>query len=176
MRKILPSLALFVAVALFAVSCVSGTESVQVTPRDDLGVDRHAPNFEVRTLAGDSTKLTDFEGKVVLLDFYATWCGYCNAAMPKVEDLQARYPDDLRVMVISNEDKAKLADFVRQRGYREDLFFHDFNGEAHTFYEVTAYPSTVIVGRDGHIKGMYRGTLDPERLERRLLEVGLARS
>src|SRR5262245_52065258 len=63
-----------------------------------------APGFTVRTLDGRSVRLSDYKGKAVVIDFWATWCVPCRASLPHLNDVQGRFPKQLVVLGISVDD------------------------------------------------------------------------
>src|SRR5262245_27852736 len=81
---------------------------------------RIAPDFELKTLAGRKVKLSDFRGKVVVLNFWATYCGPCRVEMPWLVDLYKQYRSrGLEVVGVSMDDEGaqkQVADFVREIG------------------------------------------------------------
>jgi|SRR5579859_2994394 len=64
---------------------------------------RPVPSFEVQDRAGKAVRLSDFRGRVVIVNMWATWCPPCRAEMPSLERLAARYPKDLTVLAVSND-------------------------------------------------------------------------
>lgn len=132
-----------------------------------------ATNFEVTGLDGKHLKLKELKGKVVLVDFWATWCGYCNELMPGVEALHKKYRDQgLAVVAVTKEDPALVKKFVETMGY--DLpFYLDSNGEAHSFYEVAGYPSLIIVDRKGFVTERLQGAHPIADVEAYLKQAGL---
>ena len=77
-----------------------------------------APNFRVTTLDGQTVTMDDLRGKVVLVDFWATWCGPCNAELPHVKEIAARYAGRPLVIlsVSSDKDEAKWKQFIGAHG------------------------------------------------------------
>ncbi|MCW5942659.1 MAG: TlpA family protein disulfide reductase [Fimbriimonadaceae bacterium] len=132
-----------------------------------------AMNFEVTGLDGKPLELKSLKGKVVLVDFWATWCGYCNELMPGVEALHKKYGDKgLAVVAVTKEDPALVKKFVATMGYKLP-FYLDTNGEAHSFYEVAGYPSLLIVDREGFVTQRLQGAHPIADIEGYLKEAGL---
>lgn len=126
-------------------------EALRTAPRSK------APIFEVTSMDGERKSLASLKGKVVLVEFWATWCTYCVGGMPALDELYRSHREQgLEVMMISNEDPAKVKAFVEDQPY--DLpFYLDHNGEGHTFYDVVSYPSSVIIDREGNVVAKLRG-------------------
>lgn len=132
-----------------------------------------AMNFKVTGLDGRPLELKELRGKVVLVDFWATWCGYCNELMPGVESLHRKYRDrGLAVVAVTNENPALVKRFVKTMGY--DLpFYLDSNGEAHSFYDVAGYPALLIVDRQGFVTKRLQGAHPIADVEAYLKRAGL---
>lgn len=126
-------------------------------------VGKAAPAFAVKPVrpAGDIT-LDSLKGKVVLLDFWATWCGPCLQIMPRVSELSKKHRDaGLVVVGISNETPTTVSKFRDDRfdpGY--DLAV-DPGNRTNLLYGVTNLPTTVLIGRDGKVRH-YEVGADPE--------------
>lgn len=112
-----------------------------------------ASDFTVEKLApgNPETKLSDLKGKVVLVDFWATWCGPCKASMPHVNELAEKYKDQgLVSMAISEESRDQIAGFARSSGYGL-TFYRDPYGLANGKFDVSAIPATFVIDRQGKI-------------------------
>ena len=139
---------LALALALLAAPLLSAGE-VSPTP---------APDFTLPTLEGPNLRLGEQQGKVVLVNFWASWCGPCRQEMPALEELHRRYSrlgfTVLGVNVEQDPDNA--------RGYLDDLpvsfpVLLDSQNEVTRTYQVSAMPSTVIVDRDGRVRYIHEG-------------------
>ena len=104
---------------------------------------------------GDRVALASSRGKVTVIDFWATWCKPCLAAMPRLDQL-ARSRPDVAVIAINLDDAAAARALFDQRGYRMALVADD--GDASERYGVSAIPHTVIVDRRGVVREVVRGT------------------
>ena len=114
-----------------------------------------APAFEAQDLAGRTISLAAYQGKPVLLDFWATWCGPCRAEMPNFKKIVATYaPRGLVVIAVSlDQDEKKLRDVVRAEGLNWPQLF-DGKGWGNAIarlYNVRAVPQTLLIGPDGII-------------------------
>jgi cytochrome c-type biogenesis protein len=119
-----------------------------------------APAYGGRTLAGDSVALADLRGKVVLLNFWATWCTPCRHETPFLDSLHAeRSPQGLEVVGVSMDAPSardQVADFVRELGVRYTILLDpQMRGEA--LYRVVGLPATFLVDRDGILRWMRFG-------------------
>lgn len=111
-----------------------------------------APDFAIKNLQGQDVRLSQYRGRVVLLLFTTTWCGYCRAETPAVKDLYARYgPQGLVILNVDiQEPRAQVAAFAR----RHDLPYEtllDSRGEVMQQYGVRGVPFKVLIDRAGRI-------------------------
>jgi thiol-disulfide isomerase/thioredoxin len=111
-----------------------------------------APGFTLPAVAGPSVALQAFRGKVVLLNFWATWCGPCRREMPAIERLHRAYRDrGLAVLAVDfRESKEQVKAFSQELGLTFPALL-DANGEVTFSYGARALPVTFLVGRDGKI-------------------------
>lgn len=120
-----------------------------------------APGFSAGTLKGSSLALGDFRGKVVLINFWATWCIPCRVEMPSMEHLYSRYGGrDFEILAISGGEGMRVV-----RPFIENLKLSfpvllDEDFEVHNKYQVTAIPSSYLVDKNGVITHRYFGALD----------------
>jgi peroxiredoxin len=118
-----------------------------------------APAFVLKDIERGQKSLTDFKGKVILLNFWATWCPNCREEMPSLEKLWEKYKSKGVVIIavaVGNRSK-DVESFARKLGLTFPILL-DTGGAVRKDYEVTALPMTYIIGKDGKISGrMYGG-------------------
>lgn len=128
-----------------------------------------APDFTVLDEDGNEVRLSDYRGKPVVLNFWATWCGYCKMEMPDFDTAYAKYPDVQFLMVNVtdgvNETVEKAKAYVETEGFSFDIFF-DVKMEAVGRYGVTGYPTTFFIDKDGNAVAMQSGMLKLDILEK----------
>lgn len=128
-----------------------------------------APDFTVLDEDGNQVKLSDYKGKPVVLNFWATWCGYCKMEMPDFDTAYAKYPDVQFLMVNVtdgvNETVEKAKTYVEAEGFSFEIFF-DVKLEAVSRYGVTGYPTTFFIDKDGNAVAKQSGMLKLDVLEK----------
>lgn len=110
------------------------------------------------THAGSGIQLADYTGKVVFLDFWASWCGPCRKSFPWMNDMHTKYSDDGLVIVAVNVDNdlAEANRFLSDYPARFQVHFDEDKSFARE-YEVVAMPSSFLIGRDGQVVDQHLG-------------------
>jgi thiol-disulfide isomerase/thioredoxin len=126
-------------------------------PRAKANAGQKAPELTA-SANGKSFSLSDFRERVVLLDFWASWCGPCRSALPKLKQLQAAYGSDQFVVIsISEDDNTRTWQaFVSSHQMTWPQHF-DVNGSIRKNFDVQGLPTYVLIGRDGTILNRYVG-------------------
>ncbi len=120
---------------------------------------KKAPAFEMQTLDGQTVSLESLKGNVVVLDFWATWCGPCVAAMPHLQEMANNTElteKGLKVLAVNMttwkpETEQKAKEFIAQNSYTFTVSL-DRDGSVGKAYKVQGIPTQVVIGRDGMIK------------------------
>ena len=108
---------------------------------------------------GKPTSLADFRGRVVLLNFWATWCGPCVAEMPSLDRLEAALGGDGFIVVAVSQDRspAVIQPFFDQLGIQRLARYHDPAGALARAFGVNGLPTTVLIDREGRVVGRILG-------------------
>ena len=118
-----------------------------------------APEWSLSALTGDTIRLADLKGKVVLLDFFYKSCAPCCAAMPILQSLHEKYKDKGFMMIgidpIDDPEKDEMADFLAKRGITYTILFSE--RELSDIYRVSGYPTLYFLDREGKIAKMHIG-------------------
>ena len=131
-----------------------------------------APAFSVKDLSGRTVTLADYKGKVVLLDFWATWCGPCRIEIPGFVELQDRYRlDGLALIGISIDDNPEpVRDFYREFKMNYAVALGNENLSA-LYGGILGLPTTFLIGRDGRIYAKHIGATDISVFEEEIKEL-----
>ena len=150
----------------------SGNNLMQNSQSQDSASEDHAyaaPDFTVLDAQGNEVKLSDYRGRPIVLNFWATWCSYCKIEMPDFDKAYEKYPDVQFLMVNATdgiqETIATAKDYIAQEGYQFEVFF-DTEFEAVNAYYVTGLPATYFIDKDGNLVTRSSGMLDFETLEK----------
>ncbi len=123
------------------------------------GGDRHpAPDFTLTDANGQSVTLSDLRGQVVMINFWASWCGPCRKEMPLLEQIHRRYePLGFTLLGINvEENPADGKAFLKEHPVTFDVLYDPENGTS-KLYDVVAMPSTVLIDRKGNIRFLHYG-------------------
>ncbi len=160
--KLIAAVALAVAMALTFSACGggdSGDSGDGEGTYKELAIGDEAPDFEAELAGGGTFSMADNEGKVVLLNFWATWCGPCCEEMPAFEKLYKEY-DAEQVMILAvnvAEPKSDLDMFIENNGYTFPIAYDEEGAISSDLYPTQGIPYTLVVGKDGIITQTYVG-------------------
>ena len=138
-----------------------------------------AYDFELKDQYGNTHKLSDYKGKVVFLNFWATWCPPCREEMPHIEEIYKEYGYNKNDVVIlgaaspataenpspQDESEEKIKDFLTKNNYTFPVVF-DIKGEIFRNYYINAFPTTFMIDREGNIMGYVAGGLSKENMKK----------
>jgi len=131
--------------------------------------DFSAPDFTVLDYDGNEVKLSDFKGKPVVINFWATWCYYCKEEMPDFNEAFKKYPDVEFLMINATDGYQETVEsakkYIEDEGFDFNIYF-DTEIEAVNAYYVNGYPSTFFIDKDGNLVTYANGMLDYESLEK----------
>lgn len=144
------------------------------TPAPAPVVGAPAPDFTLTDLQGQSVSLSDYRGQVVLLNFWATWCGPCEAEMPTLEQRYQTLQGNGFVVLGVNADESEpeVTAFVRRLNLSFPVVL-DPGNKINTLYRVRGYPTTIIIAPDGTVARVHVGYLTERQLDTYLSALGL---
>lgn len=127
-----------------------------------------APDFTVLDENGEKVSLSDYAGKPIVLNFWASWCHYCKVEMPDFDEAYRNHPEIQFMMVNvtdgSQETMESARDFLAEAGYEFPVFY-DTELDAAMTYGATGLPMTIFIDADGNLVTYARGMLQAQQLE-----------
>jgi peroxiredoxin len=141
--------------AVAALAVAVGVAGAAVTPSAG------APDFTLPSLDGPNLRLQEQRGHVVMINFWATWCGPCRVEMPHLSRLYEKYRGSgFTVLAVNiDEDPQKAASLAKQLGMKFPVLL-DREKKVSRLYDLSTMPSTVLVDRDGRVRYVHRGYRD----------------
>lgn len=136
-----------------------------------------APDFTVVNGAEEEVKLSDFVGKPVVLNFWASWCGPCKSEMPFFQNMYDTYGEEVVFMMVNMTDGSRetvetALDYVQQAEYTFPVYF-DTNQEAAYAYYVSSIPATYFIDAEGNLVAYGVGSLQEENILQGLSMLGI---
>ena len=130
-------------------------------------------NLQLMDLAGTPVSFSDYKGKAILINFWATWCPPCLEEMPLIEKYAVRHEDQLAVLAINaGERDDTVRDFVDEHGFSFDILLDPSNSAAKQFF-VYGYPTTMFFDDQGYIQSTHIGELNEDLLVNYLTTIGI---
>ncbi|MBL7201815.1 MAG: redoxin domain-containing protein [Anaerolineae bacterium] len=143
-------------------------------PPVGLRVGNTAPDFELEELGGDTIRLHDYRGQVVMLNFWATWCGFCRVELPHMQRAYETYGDrGFTVLAINvREEAGPVRAFVEDMGMTFPVPL-DTAGEVLSQYRIRGLPTSVFIDQEGVILAIRVGPVEEEMIETYLAQAGI---
>lgn len=169
---------LFISIIIFAVFLIVAvilynSLSEKYVPQDSLQQEEvkekiPAPDISVFDKRGEEIKLSSYNGKPVVMNFWATWCGPCRAELPAFQTMYDKYGEKIQFFMVNltdgiEETKEEVDFFISDGGYTFPVFY-DLNQSAAYAYSVSSVPLTVFIDKEGNIKNMRVGAMNEQML------------
>lgn len=132
--------------------------------KQDIEIGKEAPNFTLKNLDGEDVSLSDYRGKIVLINFWATWCGWCDKEMPDLQKLHEDNDDLVVLAVDSMEDKEVVRKYIEKGNYDFEVVL-DQDGKISQTYLVSGLPTSYFVDKDGILLLGVPGMLTYEQMD-----------
>jgi thiol-disulfide isomerase/thioredoxin len=152
-------------------SSQSGSEEFPGEPEDAEAKGKPAPlHFTLKDMSGADVKLESFKGKVILINFWATWCGPCRAEIPSLVELQQQYIDDLVVLGFSVDDTVeKMKPYAAEYKINYPLLVGNGREDVQdAFGPLWGIPVSVIIDREGRIAKKHSGIASKTQFEQEI--------
>lgn len=175
LRKILISISLIFVVSMISFGCNAVEQNGGVNGGQLPAPGREAPNFTLNNLNGEEVSLEDLRGNPVMVNFWATWCGYCRLEMPFFQEVYED-PDwtstGLVILAVNvGESRDQAEGFMKDNGFTFEVLL-DSTSNVAMAYNIGGYPTTLFIDKDGIIKRIVAGAFrSVSQIEDRLLEL-----
>ncbi len=131
-----------------------------------------ANDFELENLSGEKVRLSDLRGKVVVVNFWATWCIPCVDEMPSFQEIQDQFPDFVMIGIDQKEGTDQVKTFLEGKGINYQILL-DYNGKVSGSYKVFMLPTTFFVDAEGMIRFRHYGIMTPDQMAYYLRTLGV---
>ena len=122
-----------------------------------------ANDFALENLQGEQVRLSDLRGKVVAVNFWATWCIPCVQEMPYFQEFQDQYPDFVMIGIDEKESMQEVRNYLEGKGINYQILM-DYNAKVSGSYKVFMLPTTFFVDQEGMIRFRHYGIMTPDQL------------
>ncbi|MFD2759405.1 TlpA family protein disulfide reductase [Lentibacillus juripiscarius] len=147
-------------------------EQVEETDEVGISVGKIAPDFKLKTLEGETVRLSDYRGERVIVNFWATWCPPCRAEIP---DFQKLYDNkDVEILAVDLTETEESIEDVRAFVKEYDMTFPvltDENSDVANTYQVMAYPTSYMIDSSGHIQYRAMGAMNYDLMVQELEKI-----
>jgi thiol-disulfide isomerase/thioredoxin len=133
-----------------------------------------ALGFNLNNLEGENIALSDYLGKAVMVNFWATWCPPCRNEMPIIQNFAAAHPDQLVVLAINaGEESPEVENFVNSHNLDAINFLMDPSNSVSDLYRVPGLPTSLFIDAEGLLQGVHIGELNEAYLAEYLAGIGV---
>ena len=128
-----------------------------------------APDFTVYDLEGNAHKLSDYQGKPVILNFWASWCGPCKSEMPDIEAAYQEYGEKIHFLIVNltdgyRETMESASAYIAEQGYTFPVYYDTDSAAAYS-YNTSSIPVTYFINAQGNFVAYYRGAMSASILQ-----------
>lgn len=157
-------------VLLIAVAMVQALEAKQDDQLPGLKIGKEAPDFSLQTLDGEMVKLSDFEGKKVVLNFWATWCKPCREEMPDLQSVHEEGVDDVVILAVNTDAHNDVKGFIDSYSVTFPVLL-DEKDEVSDLYKIISFPTTYFINEHGEIVHKHIGQITDKQLKEMLAQI-----
>ena len=162
MRLTIAGIVIFLMAAMVGIDGAAGQDILPVAKHRVIKLSEPAPDFQLRDLNGRLVTLSELRGKVILLNFWATWCGPCRVEMPAMEQLYRMFSrKDFEILAVSIDAQGVAVTRPFQQEYHLTFpILHDADYRVGLMYGVRSLPMTFLVDRQGVVRHRIFGARD----------------
>jgi len=141
------------------------TEATATAQSSGLQIGSKAPDFSLKTLSGETVKLSELKGKRIMLNFWATWCPPCKKEMPEIENFFNEGQKDVVILAVNIDPQLDVKGFVKKNGITFPVLL-DQDDQVNGMYKIISIPTTYFIDSNGIIQNKYTGSLTLEMMKK----------
>lgn len=123
-------------------------------------------DFSLKDINGNNINISDYKGKKVFVNFWATWCPPCNQEIPYINQISKENQDEIKVITVNlGEEKDTVQKYIKQKGYDMTVLL-DSNGDVADTYMIYSIPTSYLLDTNGNIVDKHTGTMSMEELKK----------
>lgn len=131
---------------------------------ETIGLGEKATDFQLEDIDGELRSLSDYEGQVVVINFFATWCGPCVDEAPELEAFEQEYGNNVKLLIVDlGETRDRVKKFIEKNATTSTYLF-DYKMDIKDQFGVTGQPETFVLDKEGFIREHYKGPLSKNDL------------
>lgn len=138
--------------------------STTTAAKEGLAIGAKAPDFELKTLTGETVKLSSLKGKKVMLNFWATWCPPCKAEMPEMEQFYKEKGKDIVILAVNIDPQLDVQKFIDENKITFTIPL-DAEDKVNGAYQVLSIPTTYFIDSNGIIRNKFTGAMNLEQMK-----------
>ncbi len=159
-KRIIKLTVLLLAVGMFGYFSFTMANKADIPRQGD-----PAPDFEIENLDGEMESLSDYKGKVVVLNYFATWCVPCVDEAPELEAFSREYGDQYKLLIIDRgETRDRVKKFIEKHDARSSTYLFDYNSKVSKMYGVLKQPESFVIDKEGVIREYIQGPINKMEL------------
>lgn len=147
------------------------TSSTEESPEQERML---APDFVLTNKEGELISLEKYRGKIIFLNFFTTWCTYCDQEMPDFQEASGKYADDVEFLIVNsftsdNVSKEEVYEWYESRGLTMEMVI-DEEGILKELYPIQGFPTTFFIDREGYVIAYYPGVMSMDIVDQVVAE------
>jgi thiol-disulfide isomerase/thioredoxin len=144
-----------IVISIFSAMLISSCTRSSSESTTAAQIGHPAPKFKLKDLEGKENTLDQYKGRVVVIDFWATWCGPCRVTMPMLENLQKEFAGSMVLLAIDEQEpKDVVAEYVWKQGIRSQVLL-DETGSLYAAYGGDGIPMQVVIDKEGIVRHIH---------------------
>lgn len=161
-KKIFPIVLIMTMISVIIVQAMEKEETKETNIDEDkipgLSIGLKAPDFQLQTIDGELLKLSDFKGKKVIINFWATWCPPCKKEIPELESFHKASGDKVKILAVNMDSGSNVEKFAKEMKITYPILL-DQKEKVSKMYKVISIPTTFFIDGDGIIRHKYLGPI-----------------